>query len=179
MLSGRGEGDVTPTDNQQTEQTGQTEPTGTGEDGEDVRLRVVVAPEGASIFLDDVEYPSPLDARLPRSQQPRRLRISLDGYESHEEPIMLDQDREILRVLQPAVPTPVGSSGMSRRPSMHARPGNVTATMDATGMNPGAEATAMTASPMEQSAMEATMDSTAMDPTTMTPATMDGFRDEF
>ena len=78
-------------------------PVGAGtEEAGDVRLRIVVAPAEASIFLDDVEYPSPLDARLERRQAPSRLRIELAGYESVDEVILLDQDREILRVLERA-----------------------------------------------------------------------------
>lgn len=79
----------------------------------DVRLRIVVAPSEASIFIDDVEYPSPLDARLPRSRAPSRLRIELSGYESSEEVILLDQDREILRVLERARRGPRMTSAMA------------------------------------------------------------------
>ncbi|MFT5358535.1 MAG: serine/threonine protein kinase [Polyangiales bacterium] len=73
---------------------------------DNVRLRIVVAPAEASIFIDDVEYPSPLDARLARTQAPSRIRIELSGYESVNEVILLDQDREILRVLERASRSP-------------------------------------------------------------------------
>ncbi|MFK7998325.1 MAG: serine/threonine-protein kinase [Polyangiales bacterium] len=84
----------------------------------DVRLRIVVAPAEASIFIDDVEYPSPLDARLPRSQAPSRLRIELSGYETSDEVILLDQDREILRVLERARRGPSMTSVMTATQTM-------------------------------------------------------------
>ena len=118
---------------------------------DDVRLRIVVAPAGASVFLDDVEYPSPLDARLPRRQAPSRLRIELSGYESVEEVILLDQDREILRVLERAT---------RRSPRMT----NTMATP--VPMDPVPRDTAMTESAMTVS-------------TEMNTTRMDGFREDF
>ena len=116
---------------------------------ENVRLRVVVAPSEASIFIDDVEYPSPLDAQLTRTQAPSRLRIELAGYESVDELILLDQDREILRVLE--------RSGRAPRMSE----------MSATDVDAmSVETTVMTTSTVTTS-------------TEMNTTRMDGFREDF
>lgn len=71
-------------------------------DDAEVRLRVVVAPEDARLFLDGVEFPNPLDSMRPRSLQPVRLRIERDGYQPLEELIVLDRDRELIRTLEVA-----------------------------------------------------------------------------
>ena len=66
----------------------------------EVRLRVIVAPANARIFLDEQEFPSPLNARRPRSLEPVQLRIELDGYQTVEELLILDEDKELIRTLE-------------------------------------------------------------------------------
>jgi hypothetical protein len=76
----------------------------------EVRVRVLVAPGDAQIWLDGVEFPSPLDARRPRSLDPVRLRIERDGYQTIDELIVLDRDLELVRALE------AGRSSSMRRP---------------------------------------------------------------
>ena len=66
----------------------------------EVRLRVVVAPADATILLDGVEFPSPLDSQRPRSLEPVQLRIEREGYQTHEELVVLDRDHELIRTLE-------------------------------------------------------------------------------
>lgn len=68
----------------------------------ELRLRVLAAPADARVFLDDVEYPNPLDVRRPRPDVPIRVRIAREGYRDHEELVVLDRDVELLRSLEPA-----------------------------------------------------------------------------
>ena len=105
------------------------------EEADEVRLRVVVAPTDARIFLDDVEFPSPLDAMRPRQLEPVRLRIEREGYRTHEELVLLDQNREILRSLEPA------PAGGSRASSMRSGPSAMETAMASA---PSAMETAMT-----------------------------------
>ena len=124
----------------------------------ELRFRILAAPGDAKIFLDDVEFPNPLDVRRVRREVPVRVRIEREGYETIEELVVLDRDVELVRTLEAAA-----RQGTSRR---------------GTGME---TTTAMdtSTSAMDTStstAMETTSD-TAMDATSMT--TMDGFRDDF
>lgn len=144
--------EVDPPDNPEVDMD-PTSMIGTAVEAEDnIRLRIVVAPAEARLFIDDVEYPSPLDARLARSQAPSRLRIELSGYESVDEVILLDQDREILRILERARRTP--------------RRGEMTT-----------ETMAVESEMTVMSAM--TTESTEMTPTEMNTTMMDGFRESF
>ena len=78
----------------------------------EVRVRIVVAPADAKIYLDDVEFPSPLNALRPRSLDPVRLRIERRGYQTHEELLVLDRDLELIRTLEAGR----SGSGMRRDP---------------------------------------------------------------
>ncbi len=81
---------------------------------DEVRLRVLVAPNDAHIFLNGTEFPNPLDAMRPRSLEPVRLRIEREGYRPLEELVVLDRDRELIRTLEAAP----GRGRRHRRESM-------------------------------------------------------------
>ena len=97
----------------------------------EVRLRVVVAPADAKIFLDGTEFPSPLDALRPRSLDPVPLRIERDGYETLEELLVLDEDQELIRTLERRSRT-----SMSSMSSMQTT--TTTTMMDTVAMDPPA-----------------------------------------
>ena len=77
----------------------------------EVRVRVTVLPAGARIFLDDREFPNPLDSPRPRSLEPVRVRMELDGYETQERMIVFDSDARIEITLQPTTARPRAGSG--------------------------------------------------------------------
>ena len=98
----------------------------------EVRLRVVVAPADAKIFLDGTEFPSPLDSRRPRSLDPVQLRIERDGYQTIEELIVLDEDKELIRTLERRV----RGSSMSTMQTMTTMTEPVSTMTDPPAMDP-------------------------------------------
>jgi serine/threonine-protein kinase len=84
----------------------------------EVRFRILAAPRDAKIFLDDVEFPNPLDVRRARREVPVRLRIEREGYATIEQLVVLDRDVELVHSLEVA-PTPrTTPRGTTRAPTM-------------------------------------------------------------
>ncbi|MCB9623912.1 MAG: serine/threonine protein kinase [Sandaracinus sp.] len=109
------------------------------EAAEEVRLRILVSPSDAKLFLDDVEFPNPLDVRRARRENPLRVRIEREGYATVEELVVLDRDVELLRTLD-------------RATTMRASQGGTTNMQGAT---------------MEGTATDTSMDTSTMDTSTM------------
>lgn len=65
----------------------------------EVRVRIAVTPSSAKIYIDDTELPNPMDARQPRSLEPARLRAVAEGYQTLEQPIVLDEDVTLVLAL--------------------------------------------------------------------------------
>jgi serine/threonine-protein kinase len=76
----------------------------------EVRVRLSVQPAEARIFLDDQEFPNPLDSPRPRSLEPVRVRMEADGFETLERMIVFDSDARMEMTLQPST-RPRSSSG--------------------------------------------------------------------
>ena len=91
------------------------------QDEQEIRLRIVAAPAAARVFIDDVEFPNPLDLSRARADVPVRVRIASDGYQTHEELVVLDRDVEMLRTLDP-VEGRRNRNPRSKRPSRPVRP---------------------------------------------------------
>jgi len=128
----------------------------------EVRFRILAAPRDAKIFLDDVEFPNPLDLRRTRREVPVRLRIEREGYATIEQLVVLDRDVELVHTLEVAPSTP--------------RAGTRGTTMAATMEGASAMETSMEAS--TTNASDTTMSDTTMSDTTM-DTSMGGFRDDF
>lgn len=108
----------------------------------EVRLQIVVAPAGARIFLDDEEFPNPLDAPRPRSLTPVRLRVEMEGYSTLTELLVLDEDRSLVRSLESVAPATMRGGGrtasaMRRAPmeSAMAQSAMETASMETVSMD--------------------------------------------
>jgi serine/threonine-protein kinase len=128
----------------------------------EVRFRILAAPRDAKIFLDDVEFPNPLDVRRARREVPVRLRIEREGYATIEQLVVLDRDVELVHVLEVA-PTSSTRTGTPQ--------GTTMASTMASTMAPTTESV---------SGMETSMEtSTTNPPDTMGGTSMDGFRDDF
>ena len=83
----------------------------TPEESPEVRVRIAVQPAGARIFLDDREFPNPLDSPRPRSLDPVRVRMELEGHETLERMIVFDSDARLEMTLQPSSGRPRSSTG--------------------------------------------------------------------
>jgi len=83
----------------------------TPEESPEVRVRIAVQPAGARIFLDDREFPNPLDSPRPRSLDPVRVRMELEGHETLERMIVFDSDARLEMTLQPSSGRPRSSMG--------------------------------------------------------------------
>ncbi len=148
------EAPVPPVDETPVEAPAETAPadgTTTGAAAE-VRLQILVNPAEAKIFLDDVEFPNPLDSQRPRSLDPVRLRIECEGFETHEGRLVLDRDRQVLETLERA-----------RRPA---------------GGMAGARPTPMSASTEGAQTTNTMTTDMAAEMTTAPPTMDDGFRDD-
>ncbi|MBK6811849.1 MAG: protein kinase [Sandaracinaceae bacterium] len=85
----------------------------------EVRVRLSVLPAGARIFLDDREFPNPLDSPRPRSLEPVRVRMELEGYDTIERMIVFDSDARLEITLVPTAGRPQGgTTGASTTSSM-------------------------------------------------------------
>lgn len=77
--------------------TPQALPVGIANPGKPTEVNVSISaePPQARIFIDDVEFPNPMDAFRPRTLDPVRLRIEAKGYRSVEKLAIFDQDRTL------------------------------------------------------------------------------------
>jgi serine/threonine protein kinase len=130
---------------------------GTEAAGGEVRFRILAAPRDAKIFLDDVEFPNPLDVRRARREVPVRLRIEREGYATIEQLVVLDRDVELVHTLEVAARTST--------PRTDPRRTTMTSTMDVAS----APETSMGTTQASDTRMDTTMDTTSMG----------GFRDDF
>ncbi len=74
----------------------------------EVRLQIRVSPADATIRLDGVELPNPVDAARLRSLDPVPLVVAREGYVTVERAVVLDRDQNLDLTLAPAsAPTPV------------------------------------------------------------------------
>jgi len=99
----------------------------------EVAVSILVTPPAARIFVDDVEYPNPLRASLTRTLTPVRLRIEGEGYEPHEELVVLDRPVERLISLTPEERSSTSMMrALPREPTREAEPETMEAatTMD-------------------------------------------------
>jgi serine/threonine protein kinase len=85
-----------------------TEPSAPAE----VRIRVRAVPSDATVRIDGVEFPNPMDAMRPRSLDPTTIRVARDGYNTAERVVIFDSDQsfdfELARAgrARPAQPEP-------------------------------------------------------------------------
>ena len=86
----------------------------------EVRVRLSVLPAGARIFLDDREFPNPLDSPRPRSLEPVRVRMELEGHETIERMIVFDSDARLEITLVPSAGRPSGGSTAGSSGTMRA-----------------------------------------------------------
>jgi serine/threonine-protein kinase len=59
----------------------------------EVRVRISVVPNDATITIDGVEFPNPMDAMQPRRLTPIRIGVERDGYRSLERLAIFDSDQ--------------------------------------------------------------------------------------
>jgi len=59
----------------------------------EVRVRISVVPTDATITINDVEFPNPMDAMQPRQLTPVRIGVVRDGYTSLERLAIFDSDQ--------------------------------------------------------------------------------------
>lgn len=61
----------------------------------EVVVQISATPAKARIFIDDLEFPNPMDAYRPRSLNPVRIRVELPGYRTIEQLAIFDQNRVV------------------------------------------------------------------------------------
>jgi serine/threonine-protein kinase len=59
----------------------------------EVRVRISVVPQDATIRIDDVEFPNPMDAMQPRQLTPVHISVERDGYRGLERLAIFDSDQ--------------------------------------------------------------------------------------
>lgn len=66
----------------------------------EVQVMIAAEPNGARIYIGDVEFPNPMDAFRPRSLDPVRIRVEADGHKAVEQLAIFDQNRSIAFTLE-------------------------------------------------------------------------------
>jgi hypothetical protein len=61
----------------------------------EVQVKISALPTDAKIYIDEVQFPNPMDAWRPRSLDPVRIRVQKRGYRSIEQVAIFDQDRTL------------------------------------------------------------------------------------
>ncbi len=67
---------------------------------EGVRIRMSATPADARIFIDDVEFPNPMNTLRARNEKPQRIRIERPEYRTIERTVLFDSDQTFVFELQ-------------------------------------------------------------------------------
>jgi eukaryotic-like serine/threonine-protein kinase len=88
----------------------------------EISIRLHATPANARVVLDDrPEQPVPLDIKVPRDEQPHKVRIEADGYEPRVESISFARDSNMtIDLVRKAEPAPATTP--NKRPTVAAAP---------------------------------------------------------